>query len=166
MVAIKPATVTDIPIIHSLAHNIWPLAYKDILSKDQLAYMLEMMYSREALYYQMEKQEHLFFVIFQKSVPIGFASVHPKYKTSPSIFRLNKLYLLPSFQGKGLGTKFLNFLERTIKRKGALSIELNVNRANKAQKFYEKMGFTIVNEVDVPIGNGYFMNDFILQKTL
>ena len=32
--------------------------------------------------------------------------------------------------------------------------------------FYEKLGFQIIKEEDVDIGNGYFMNDYIMEKLL
>jgi ribosomal protein S18 acetylase RimI-like enzyme len=39
---------------------------------------------------------------------------------------------------------------------------LNVNRNNKALGFYQKFGFVILREEDIDIGNGYFMNDYIM----
>lgn len=48
----------------------------------------------------------------------------------------------------------------------ATVLELNVNRQNKARIFYEKFGFVIVEEKDIPIGNGYFMNDYVMQKVI
>ena len=52
------------------------------------------------------------------------------------------------------------------KRKGRDRFTLNVNRYNKALYFYEKHGFTIAQEVDIEIGEGYFMNDYIMKLSL
>ena len=41
-------------------------------------------------------------------------------------------------------------------------MELNVNRNNPALGFYEHMGMKKVREGDFPIGNGYYMNDYIM----
>ena len=41
-------------------------------------------------------------------------------------------------------------------------MELNVNRNNKALQFYEHMGMRKLREGDFPIGNGYYMNDYIM----
>jgi ribosomal protein S18 acetylase RimI-like enzyme len=49
---------------------------------------------------------------------------------------------------------------------GASILELNVNRSNNAVTFYQKFGFTTTSEVDLPIGEGYFMNDYVMQKSL
>ena len=41
-------------------------------------------------------------------------------------------------------------------------MELNVNRNNKALQFYQHMGMRKLREGDFPIGNGYYMNDYII----
>ena len=46
------------------------------------------------------------------------------------------------------------------------TLSLNVNRFNSALTFYEKIGFKIIDEVNVDIGNGYFMEDYIMEKQL
>ena len=47
-----------------------------------------------------------------------------------------------------------------------LYIELNVNRFNKAIYFYQKNQFEIVEEVDIEIGNGYLMEDYVMKRNL
>ena len=41
-------------------------------------------------------------------------------------------------------------------------MELNVNRRNRALHFYERMGMCRLREGDFPIGDGYYMNDYIM----
>jgi ribosomal protein S18 acetylase RimI-like enzyme len=50
-----------------------------------------------------------------------------------------------------------------ISLKGLTYLELNVNRQNTAIGFYKKLGFKIIAEEDIPIGNGFFMNDYVMQ---
>ena len=45
-------------------------------------------------------------------------------------------------------------------------MELNVNRNNKALRFYERMGMHKDREGDFPIGNGFYMNDYIMAITI
>ncbi len=47
-----------------------------------------------------------------------------------------------------------------------LNLSLNVNRFNKAQFFYKKMGFKIAFEEDVALDFGYLMEDFRMEKIL
>ena len=46
------------------------------------------------------------------------------------------------------------------------SVILNVNRFNKALSFYERMGFKVIDEVNIEIGNGYLMEDYVMEKQL
>lgn len=39
---------------------------------------------------------------------------------------------------------------------------INVNRNNKALHFYERKGMKKLREGDFAIGNGYYMNDYIM----
>ena len=48
---------------------------------------------------------------------------------------------------------------------GKETLDLNVNRHNKAKNFYEKMGFQVAYEEDIPIGK-YWMNDYVMRKIL
>ena len=66
-------------------------------------------------------------------------------------------------KGKISANKFLNYVITEIKKTGATSLQLNVNRHNKALHFYEKQGFKIIREEDIDIGEGYFMNDYVME---
>jgi hypothetical protein len=45
-------------------------------------------------------------------------------------------------------------------------MELNVNRENRAVGFYLRMGMHHARTVDVAIGDGYYMNDYIMALTV
>ena len=73
---------------------------------------------------------------------------------------------MPTMQGNGVGKLLLETAfsyAKEKKDKGCARIELNVNRKNKAVEFYRRMGMNIVKEGDFPIGNGYYMNDYIMS---
>ena len=69
-------------------------------------------------------------------------------------------------QGKGLGRILLNDVISRLKATGAKSLQLNVNRFNKAVGFYRNMGFFVKKEELLEIGNGYFMDDFVMELSL
>jgi GNAT superfamily N-acetyltransferase len=158
---IRPADLDDINIIGFLAQQIWPDTYGDILSPEQLKYMLKQIYSPRSLHRQMVDEHHQFLIVEQDEEPIGFAS----WSTSadPGVFKLHKIYILSGRQGKGLGKTLLQFIFETIRPEGATRLRLNVNRYNKARQFYERIGFAVIGEEDIDIGHGYFMNDFIME---
>jgi ribosomal protein S18 acetylase RimI-like enzyme len=159
---IRHASLNDIELIRTLALRIWPHTYSPILSQAQIQYMLRRMYSHAALKQQMISG-HQFILVYNAGVPIGFASYS---ETDPCIYKLHKIYLLPRQQGRGSGRFVIDQVIREIQPKGALALRLNVNRHNAARGFYEKLGFTILGTEDIDIGEGYFMNDYIMEKKL
>ncbi|MEP7250871.1 MAG: GNAT family N-acetyltransferase [Ginsengibacter sp.] len=165
MIYFKAATVDDLPVIRDLAYTIWPHAYRSILSQDQLDYMLELIYALPALQQQMLSLKHQFTLVLNDGLIIGFASFSAK-GTTPTTYHLHKIYLSPELQGTGNGKLLLQHVINSAKAAGAVSLELNVNRNNKARDFYEKQGFSIIREEDIDIGHGYFMNDFVMSLPL
>ena len=161
-IIIRQATKDDITTIHNLAHKIWPSAYREILSAPQLAYMLELIYSESSLNKQFETG-HIFLMAEENKKPLAFASYS---MLKPGIYKLQKLYALPQAQGKGIGKMLINRIFGEIQLEGATSLLLNVNRNNKARHVYEHLGFTVIGEEDIDIGEGYFMNDYIMEKKL
>jgi len=163
MITFEKAFAAQIPAIRTLALKIWPETYKHILSQQQMEYMLEMMYSENSLGKQFETNE--FYMVIENKEEIGFFSIEILNKNS-GVCKLHKIYLLPSSQGKGYGSQMIDFIIKIAKEKGARVLQLNVNRHNSAYHFYLKKGFATVLETDVNIGEGYFMNDYIMEKIL
>lgn len=159
------ANKDHIGVIRTLAKAIWPSAYAAILSPSQLAYMLERFYSYSSLENQMESLQHQFVLIKDDEHFIGFAS-YSSHDENAAIFHLNKIYILPAEQGKNIGKKLLKYVIEEVEKKGGTSLQLNVNRHNQAFHFYEKQGFKILREEDIDIGNGYWMNDWVMEKLL
>lgn len=162
IITIKKATISDIPIIQHIVEETWPQTYTTILGKDQVDYMLQMMYNTNSLTEQIQNHHH-FFIAFKDALPIGFAAFS---NVRNDIYKLQKLYVLPITQKTGAGKALLQKVETEAKKMSAKKLQLNVNRHNAAKFFYEKNGFTVVEEADIDIGNGYFMNDYIMQKDL
>ena len=160
--SIRPGELEDINTIGFLAQQIWPETYGAILPAEQLQYMLNLFYSPASLRRQMVEEQHQFLIVEQdEEEAIGFASW--SVAAEPGVYKLHKLYVLPGQQGKGLGRALLQYIFEAIQPEGATILRLNVNRYNKARQFYEKMGFTVVKEEDVAIGNNYFMNDYVME---
>lgn len=162
MFEIKNATKVDIPLIRELTFRVWPQTYASLLPKDQIEYMLKLMYSEESLENQM-KEGSRFVIIYDDGNPVGFAAFE---EIKPSIWKLHKLYILPNQQGKGTGRFMLDHIIDSIKQQNAKALQLQVKRDNKAKDFYEKQGFTIIETADFDIGNGYFMKDYVMEKKL
>jgi len=165
MITFRQGNIKDIPLIRELTFKIWPETYGAILSQEQIDYMLEMMYSPSSLEKQMLEQDHRFVIADENNQPVGFASYSRK-DIDNNTYKLHKIYVLPGIQGKGVGKKLIDHIIQSMLPSGAKTIELNVNRHNTAKKFYEKQGFKITRTEDIAIGNGYFMNDYVMEKNL
>ncbi len=166
MLEIKKAGKPAISLIRDLACSIWPIAYKDMITPGQLKYMLELIYSDEALGKQLSELKHRFIIVYENNIAIGFASFSNKYPYEQTVYRLYKLYVLIDHQKKGIGRFLLNYIINEIKPAGAKILELNVNRNNPALHFYNHFGFTIAKEEDIDIGEGYYMNDYVMELKL
>ena len=154
----------ELSLTRNLAEKIWPSAYGTILSKEQLSYMLNWMYSIETLEKSFDKGNE-FYCAFHNNHEIGFFELEFSNEY-PNTVKLQKIYVLPSEQNKGIGKKFLQLALLRAKNRGASNVILQVNRDNKAVGFYLKNNFCIISEEDFPIGNGYYMNDYVMEKTL
>ena len=162
-ITIRNATINDIELIRELTFKVWPQTYSSIISKEQIDYMLEMMYSNKSLALQMAEGSQ-FIIVQDTKRPVGFASYKP---VAINIYKLDKIYILQTQQGKGIGKFVIDYILQQTKDRGAESLQLQVNRNNiNAKSFYEKIGFSIIQEADFEIGNGYFMNDFIMEKKI
>ena len=157
--SIRTAAIADINIIRQLAEATWPDAYGEIISEEQINYMLNLIYNDGALTEQMQKG-HTFFIANFNGTDIGFASVS---EDGSEGCKLNKLYVLPSIQKSGAGKALLEEAINYTRIKKHNRLFLQVNKANKAKDFYIKMGFTIEKEYVLDIGNGFVMDDYIME---
>jgi N-acetylglutamate synthase-like GNAT family acetyltransferase len=156
---IREADVHDIAIIREIAIVTWPVAYGSYISKAQLDYMLDMMYSSASLLNQINKGHH-FYIAEHNNTAIGFASVS---KEEDKTCKLNKLYVLPTAQKTGAGTALLNKTIDYATSQAARLLYLQVNKQNNAQHFYNKHGFTVREASILEIGGGYIMDDYIME---
>ncbi|MHA3789116.1 N-acetyltransferase family protein [Flavobacterium hauense] len=161
---IRKAALEDFQIINDLAIKTWHNAYDKILSPEQVNYMLEMMYSLEAITEQILGKGHHFLLLSEAGNYLGFASYELNYLSGTT--KLHKLYVLPETQGMGAGRLLIKKIEEAAAANGNDKVSLNVNRYNSAVNFYQKNGYTKSGEEDINIGNGYLMEDFIMEKAL
>ena len=168
---IRLATLQDIPAIQHIASLTWPVAYAAILPASQLSYMMAKMYNAEVLTHQMAVEGQLFFILEKNGRCLGFAGTSPNSHPPPSNlashpWKLHKLYVLPFEQKIGAGKMLLQKVEETVKAAGGNYLTLNVNRSNAAFQFYVKNGFTVLESGDFDIGQGFFMQDYVMGKLI
>lgn len=164
-IRILEAQPDEFNVIQYIVDETWPVAYGDILSKEQLDYMIAWLYSLEKLNADVENGHRYYLAKDAHDTPLGFIGIEHRYG-GENASKLHKIYILPQFQGKGIGEKLLQKAEGLARDKGSDVLSLNVNRMNKARYFYERYGFSVVKSEDIDIGNGYLMEDFVMEKGL
>lgn len=164
MYHIRQATVADTESIRRIAAETWWPAYSPILPPEQIAFMLAEIYATDTISRQLETGSQTFLLLLEDDEPVAFAAYAPR-ETDAAVYKLHKLYCLPQTQGKGYGKILISAVIEKVLAASSTMLELNVNRYNKSRLFYEKMGFIVAYEEDVPIGP-YWMNDYVMRKDL
>ncbi|MDA7580146.1 GNAT family N-acetyltransferase [Crocinitomicaceae bacterium] len=164
MIEIVQLGKEEIFLVHKLAHDIWPKAFRNIISSDQINYMLDWMYDINTLEEQVQTG-HLFYVVKEDGVAKGFIGLEPNYPDI-EILRIHKFYVLPECQGKGMGRVLFNKSVDVAFDLDLSTLHLNVNRFNPSVEFYKHLGFKVVAEEDIDIGRDYFMEDYIMELNL
>lgn len=161
---IRQLKMHELEIIKSLAYRIWPKTYGHIISQEQMTYMLEWMYSIETLESNLNNN-HAYFCLSSGNGDVGFLDVEINHPEKENM-KIHKIYVLSEFQGKGMGYALMQQAQEFAKQNQMKSMSLQVNRNNNAVYFYKRFGFEIIDEQDFDIGNGYFMNDFVMQMKI
>jgi GNAT superfamily N-acetyltransferase len=162
-IIITRAGLSDRAFIRSISERTWPSTYGHIISQEQIDFMLDWMYSDASLEKQMNTGCEFYIASKQNDNgdldPVGFCSVSPE----DGAHKLNKLYVLPVAQGTGAGKALLNKAIEVAKAAGSTSLFLQVNKQNTAYTFYLKKGFIKELEFKFDIGNGFYMDDYVMR---
>ena len=163
-IGIIPATDdSQLAGIADLAGRIWRVCYPDIISSEQIQYMLAQMYAPDTLRAEIRTQKIRFYQLLVGGRMMGFASIGPA--GAPGVTKLHKLYVAPESHGRGLGKRLLNHCEAEAARHGSRHLILAVNKRNaRAIAFYQRNGLSIIESVVSDIGGGFVMDDFIMAR--
>lgn len=161
MLRLREMNPQDIPAVAELAGRIWRDHYPPIIGIEQTEYMLALWYSHNALAELLKQPGRRFLLAEEGREVRGFLSAGPM---EDGIF-VYRFYIDTAHQRKGIGQALLTEIVAQFPQ--AKFLRLHVNRNNrKALAFYEKHGFTSRSEQDTEIGDGYVMEDYVMQKEL
>ncbi len=159
---IKPAIKTDeIELIATLAKEIWTEHFTPIIGAQQVEYMLMRFQSYYAIKKQIEKQGYQYYLFLLNHENAGYMAIQKQEK---QLF-LSKIYVLKSFRNQKIASRALDFLATECQKNGLQKIWLTVNKNNiHSIEAYKKIGFTIEKPLITDIGNGFVMDDYIMEK--
>ena len=159
---IAVTSTTQIASVAHLAQTIWTDHYTPIIGGLQVDYMLAKYQSETAISNQIKDGYHYYLI----KNDIGYTGYFA-FSLHKDFLFLSKFYVLKSMRGNGLGKLALSFIERKASELRLPKIRLTVNKYNsKSISAYEKMGFVNVDSIVQDIGNGYVMDDYVLEKNI
>jgi len=153
----------EIAEVARLAADIWREYYVTLITIEQIDYMIGKFQSISAITDQIRHQGYQYYLIRHDGSEVGYMSVKPE---AGKLF-LSKFYIAKEHRGRGFASQAMTFLEQLGQEQHLSHIWLTVNRHNESSiAVYEKKGFKTIREQVADIGNGYVMDDFIMEKEI
>jgi len=163
-IQLESMTAADFETVAQLGEKIWRSHYASIISNAQIDYMLADRYTPAKLCLYLNAKDRWFELLKVSGSSVGYCSY--ALTGSPAEMKLEQLYLLPEFQHKGHGKTMLQYIEKQARTNGISTLMLQVNKYNaSAIEFYHKAGFVVREQAVFEIGNGFAMDDYVLEKT-
>ena len=153
----------DIAPVSVLARRVWQSTYSALISQAQIDAMLSGRYSTAHIRSQLDEPDHGWWVAYQDLMLVGFSHA----MMDPTDCKLDKLYVHPDTQRQGVGQTLLHAIQQWARQQHAGRLWLQVNRGNaQAIAAYLKYGYRIVESRVFDIGNGFVMDDYLMEQRL
>ena len=160
---IRAAIEADIPTLRALAERTWRVSYAGMITPGQIDYMLAWMYAPEQIAREL-RGGVAWELALVDDAPAGFFSLTLE---NGGRAKLNKLYVAPERQRRGIGAALLQRAETVAAECGAREVWLQVNKRNEgARRMYERAGYAVESAAVFEIGGGFVMDDFLLRREL
>lgn len=164
-VEIRPVANHEVEEIAALARDIWQQHYTPMIGQAQVDYMLAQRYNKPRLIEELDRVGIWWDQLLVDGSRAAFASYH--LTGVPGEMKLDKLYVHPSQQRHGLGGMLITHVADQARAQHCDSLILAVNKQNtQAIAAYQKHGFVVRESVQVDIGQGFVMDDYIMVKSL
>ena len=162
---LAPLTEADFGAALEVAQIIWRAHYAPMIGLAQVDYMLGNRFTRQALSRYLGADDRWFDLLRVDGAVVGYCSA--ALTDAPGELKLEQLYLLPDQQGRGLGGMMLRHVEARARAENCDRIMLLVAKRNtNSIAVYERSGFTMREAVMIDIGEGYVMDDYVMEKRL
>jgi len=156
-------TEEEIGTLARLASEIWNEYFVEIISVEQIDYMVDKFQSYPALTELIGRQGYEYYFMNDGGENVGYIGI----KAEASKLFLSKFYIRKEHRGRGFASQALAFLEGVCRERGLGAVWLTVNRHNDSTiAIYKKKGFEVVREQAADIGNGFVMDDFVMEKAI
>ncbi len=153
----------DIKLTAELADIIWHEHYSTLISVEQIDYMVNNFQSVEAIKNHIANENFTYKLLLEGDQPVGYIGIVNKSEDVDYLF-LSKCYLLSDVRGKGYGYETFKHVVDIAKERSLKSIRLTVNKHNEiALNAYKSWGMQAISSVEVDIGQGFIMDDYVME---
>ncbi|MBK9214575.1 MAG: GNAT family N-acetyltransferase [Chloracidobacterium sp.] len=171
-ISIRQATVEDAKLLTDLAYTtFWDaFAHHPKNAPDDLDHYMRQAFNLEQITAELAEPRNIFLIAEVESKPAGYAkiiidAIEPGITATRPV-ELNRLYSHQEYIGKGVGQNLMDACFERAVEEGRDVMWLGVWEYNpRAQRFYEKNGFTIVGKHTFQLGTDP-QTDLLMQKNL
>ena len=166
----------DQEVLATLAAEIWGEYWPALIGAAQTDYMVEKFQSLPAIRRDMAEHAYEYWFL---TVPadesasayrtedgraiVGFTGGHDEPETGR--FFISKIYLLAAERGKHYASRVVEFYTELCRDRGWHAMYLTVNKHNDLGiRAYRGKGFEVIESVENDIGEGFVMDDYVMEK--
>lgn len=161
---LKVETSDELREVAVLAEKIWHECFPGIISEEQINYMIEKYQSYSAMTEQISNQRYSYLAVRENGELCGYIGIKPE---DDDRFFLSKLYLRADKRGRGIASLMLKKVFAEALNAGKSLVYLTVNKHNDhAVEVYKKTGFVVADKIVTDIGNGFVMDDYVMEYKL
>lgn len=139
---VRPATPGDAAAVRALLVETWHAAYDALLGAEEVTAITDRWHAVSVLTRQIEDPGQRFLVVERNGAILGHAAAS---MGGDDDLRLSRLYVLPVWQGKGVGRDLLQAAIAGWPVAACVTLEVE-SRNKRAIRFYERQGFSVSGE--------------------
>ncbi len=154
----------DVFEVQSIANQLLPKTYNDIMSTEEIDYLVDVIYSKDNINVSDKENDILYFVALDDNNLVGFVAL---YRIGPNLYHLSKIFVKSLKQNQGIGTMLfkaiLDYFNNKYVKNTNVILELSLNCNNKTKNFYKSLGMVKVRDDDLDIGNGFILQQDVMS---
>lgn len=156
-ILIRPSLMSDYGQVHTILRTTWLDTYQSFVPEADLLWYLEKEYSQEKYRRILLDPDSQALLALVNDQPAGWMRI----RFPPEYLNIVSLYILPQFQGCGIGSRFLTMANTTAQQRQYQYITLGVMSDNlKSKNWYEHQGFRFTTEEPFIIGKSEVLHLF------
>lgn len=151
--------------LSQIADEIWHEYWPALIGEAQTDYMVEQFQSLDAIKRDIADNSYEYWILHDSDTEevVGYTGGHEEPETNR--YFISKVYLFENQRGKGYARQVIAFYNDLCIDRNFKAMYLTVNKGNElGVRAYKGTGFEIIDAVETPIGEGFIMDDFIMER--